>query len=335
MKLHLGVGALLLATMLSASSAAPDRRGREIPFPVRTTILREEKVTYVVEGRVKIPVGVEITCLRDVYIVGKGSDAVIEVEGRLKVHGVGSREVIFENVAVELKPKFESVHMDMAIFRKGSALRTTPDHPSTGKRFFLELVDFKGDASLDLTVKDVPITLSSVCSDRPVHIRAVTPDGARENKVKLIVRGCTQGTGHPGLIGGLIVEDVYDACIRINVLGGALSAFRRCRTLIFDGNKVTSKKLEFEVTADSDFRKTKVMKCDIYSQKVTAVSPVNPDKTRDQIFMDRCWFRGIKDPKKVREQVLQDGEGDDQNAVRILLNKVGKRPLELAGAWIR
>ena len=120
MKMHHSVGVIMLAAMLSASAAAGPRRGREIPFPAgKTAILRQEKVTYVVEGRVKIPVGVEVTCLRDVYIVGKGSGAVIEVEGRLKVHGVGAREVIFENVAVELKPKFESVHMDMAIFRKG------------------------------------------------------------------------------------------------------------------------------------------------------------------------------------------------------------------------
>lgn len=332
----IGAAAILWLILAMPYSATAGKRGKELPFPVkRTTILRQEKVVYTVTGRVRIPDGVEITCLRDVHVVGKGKGAVIEVQGKLKVHGVGAREVIFENVTIELMEEFQSVHMDMTIFRKGAAVRTVPKKSSAGKRFFLEMVDFEDDATLNLTFNDGPITLSSVCSDKPVHITGVTPKGKEQNKIKLFIRGCAEYSDHPGLIGGLIVTNVYDTTIRINRLGGDLSACRGCRTLIFDGNKVTSKKLEFTQTEKLDFSKTKVMKCDIYSDKVTAVSPGSNKKTKDRIFMDRCWFKGIRDPKKVRSDILEDGEGDKKNVVRIELGKVGKRPLELAGAWIR
>ena len=78
---------ILCLLMAAPYAAGAGRRGKEIPFPVKkTTILRKEKVVYTVTGRVRIPDGVEITCLRDVHVVGKGKGAVIEVQGKLKVH---------------------------------------------------------------------------------------------------------------------------------------------------------------------------------------------------------------------------------------------------------
>jgi hypothetical protein len=317
-------------------TAASKGGGREIPFPVgKTTILRQEKVRYVVEGRVRIKEGIEITCLRDVYIVGKGKDAVIEVEGKFKVHGVGAREVIFENVAVEVLPNFDSIHMDMAIFRKGASVRTVPDKPAAGKRFFLQMVDFKEDATLNLDFNDGQIQLRSVCSDKPVTIRGFTPEGKKENKVKLFCLGCAEGGEHPGLVGGLIVENVYDVTIRINRLGGEKSEFKGCRVLFFEGNKVTSKSLLIEQTALLDFRKTKFNKCDLYCDKVTVKSAPGEDKERDNLFVDRCWFKGILDPDRVRKEILTDGADDEKNVAEVKLGKLGKRPLELAGPWIR
>ena len=181
---------LVVLLVTSSVAAKSKRRGKEIPFPHRRTmILREEKVVYFVEGRVRIKEGIEITCLRDVHIVGRGKDAVIEVQGKFKVHGVGAREVIFENVAVELQENFDSVHMDMAIFRKGASVRTVPEKSVAGKRFFLQMVDFKDDATLSLDFNDGQIQLRSVCSDKPVTIRGFTPAGKKENQSKLFCLG--------------------------------------------------------------------------------------------------------------------------------------------------
>jgi hypothetical protein len=319
-------------------SAASRSRGREIPFPVeKTAILRTNKVVYVVEGRRKITEGVEITVQKDVYVVGKGEGAVIEVEGALKVHGVGAREVIFENVTIELAPEFRDVQMDMAIFRKGAAVRT-PEGKAVDGKFMIELIDFEDDALLDLTFQKGSIYISGVCSDAPMKLRAVDPAAAEENKVKLFMLGCAQfPPDHPGLVGGLIVEGFHDATVRISRLGGPLSACRNCKSLIFDGNKVNSDKLEFIQVDAGGFRKTKIMKCDVYSQKVTFYSGKVDEKTVDRIKVDRCWFKGIRDPKVVHAKVIEDAEDDESrhNMSRVILGKLLKRPLELAGSWDR
>jgi len=334
--LRLAAALFMLLIVVPPVVAKSKGRGRERPFPhSKTQILKEEKIVYVVQGRVRIPEGVEITCLRDVYIVGKGKDAVIEVQGKLKVHGVGAREVIFENVAVELMENFDSVHMDQTIFREGASLRTVPEKSVSGKRFFLEMVDFKGNATLNLDFNDGVIQLRSTCSDMPVTIRGFTPEGKRQNKVKLFCLGCTQFSDHPGLVGGLIVENIYDVTIRINRLGGEKSEFKGCPVLFFEGNKVDSKSLLIEQNADLDFRKTKFNKCDLYVPKITVKSHPGEDKKRDHLFVDRCWFKGELDQKVIRKEILTDGADDDKNVAEVRLGKLGKRPLELAGAWDR
>ena len=122
--------AILLLGFVLPVGVRAQGRGREIPFPVKkTTILRTEKVTYVVEGRQTIPAGVEITCLRDVYVVGKGKDAIIEVKGSLKVHGVGAREVIFENVKIELAPRFVNSAARICARTIGALLHVVIDRP--------------------------------------------------------------------------------------------------------------------------------------------------------------------------------------------------------------
>jgi hypothetical protein len=338
--LAIAVSGLLPLVLLPTPSAAQSR-GKEIPFPVdKTQILRREKVVYVVEGRKTIPEGVEITCLRDVYVVGKGEGATIVVEGALKVHGVEDREVIFENVVIELASEFRDVQMDQTIFRKGAALRT-PQKKSVQGKLFLELVDFREDAQLAVTFSSGSIDVRATCSATPTIIKAVTPKETEENKVRLFVFGCAEShmnpVTHPGLIGGLIVEGVYDATIRTNRMAGPLSAFRDCRSLIFDGNKVNSTKLEFMQYEAGGFRKTKIMKCDIYSEKVTFYSGKVDEKTVDKIKIDRCWFKGLQNPKVVQKKIIQDGQDDaeGENKTRVILGKLGKRPLELAGSWDR
>lgn len=327
--------ALLVVLLLAPAAFARGSR-RTVPFPVeRTTILRDEKTIYTVEGRIRIPKGVEISCQKDVHIVAKGPDAVIEVEGALKVHGVSDREVIFEGVTVEPASEFNDIHLDMVIFRDGSKLLTPPGKAVNGK-LFIENVAFQFDTEFDITVCHGHVDLVGINADVPLKIAAVNPEGADTNKVKLTVRGCVESlTGEIGLKGGLIVKGVHDATVRLNRLGGELSSFTDCRTLKFDGNKVDSKLLEFHQTGTGDFRLTPVTKCDFYCEKVTAGSKASEVKNMDRIRMDRCWFRGILRPDEVRRQVLVDGDGDAENAAKILLGKIGKRPLELGGPWIR
>jgi hypothetical protein len=333
--------ALAAVAAACGPAGATEGPGREQPFPVdRTQILSKEKAVYTVEGRVRIPKGVEISCLKDVVIRGKGSQpAVIEVEGSLTVHGVLTREVIFEDVTVEPCPTFTQITMDMTIFRGNGGVRTGKDQSAEGP-LQLELFDFVGGASMDVCFGGGSIVLSSVCADNFTKIRVRKPPGKEKNMVRLFVRGCPQDPrvrctphgGRVGLVGGLEADGGDDMTIQLSRIGGSLCAVRNWgQRLIFDGLKINSAKVEITHEKSGQFQRVQCAKLDVYSSEVRASCP--PAKgAKDTLTMDRCWFKGITDPKELRGKVLHDGTEDpENNGVRIQLPTVTDRPLELAG----
>ncbi len=301
------------------------------PFPVgKTTILRKEGAVYTVDGRVRIPAGVEVTCLKDVHIRAKGPGAVIEVEGSLIVHGVGAREVIFEGVTVEPGARFGEIRMDQTIFRGGGGVRTPAERACAGKLFF-ELMQFQRGTALDVTMSAGSVDLSSMHAWDPIRVSAVDADGKTGNTVRLNVRGCVAANGLPGIDGGLVVKGLSEVVVRLSRLGGALTSISDWRqSLIFDGNKVNSATLEFKQPEAGRFARMTMAKCDIYSSRVQTSAPP-AERFKDTCTMDRCWFKGVTDPKALFGKVLFDGADDPKNGTRIVLPKVNDRPLELAG----
>jgi hypothetical protein len=338
---------LLLACVLLAAPAAPAAGGdgkAELPpkpLPVdRTQKLIEEGAVYTVAGRVRIRRGIEITVLRNCRIQGTGSTpAVIEVEGGFDCIGVLDREVILENVTVEPCPKFERMHMDMAIFRGTGGIRTAKDAPVDGY-FMLENFDMVGQTAMDVTFQSGTIELSSACFDGPVRIRTVTPPGKDRDQVRIFIRGCHQEPRHKcnphggrvGLVGGLEVDGGDDVTIQLSRIGGSLCSVKNWgQRLIFDGNKVNSGKLEFAHRKAGSYQRVQCAKLDIYSTEVSAFAPADPVQ-KDTFSMDRCWFKGYEDPKAILEKVIKDGADDPKaNGARVSLPKVNTRPLELAG----
>jgi len=343
---------LLLACLLGFAPLSRDAARAEGPparervFPVeRTQILSVEKTVYTVEGRVRIPRGVEISVLKEVIIRAKGeTPAVIEVEGSLTVHGVYKREVIFENVTIEPCPTFTQITMDMTVFRgQGGGIKTAEGKPAEGP-LQIELFDFREQASMDVAMASGSVVLSSVCSDTPVRIRAQKQPGKEKSLVRVFIRGCPQDphvrcTPHGsriGLVGGLEVDGGDDVTVQLSRVGGSLAAVRNWgQRLIFDGMKINSSKLEFSHTRAGQYQRVQCAKCDIYSSEVSAFAPAEKD-VRDTFTMDRCWFKGLTDPRVVQEKVIKDGSDDPtKNGVRVQLPKVNDRPLELAGEWER
>src|SRR5262245_35775426 len=98
--------ALVLASV--AGSDAGETRGK--PFPVNRTQIVKDGVV-VVEGRVRIPVGIEITVQKNTKVIGTGDQPTIEVEGKLTVQGVRGEQAIFEDVTIELQPKFTELNV--------------------------------------------------------------------------------------------------------------------------------------------------------------------------------------------------------------------------------
>ena len=342
MKATRSAWAILLGAAFCGPAGALEGPGQEVPFPVdKTQILSKEKTVYTVEGRVRIPKGVEISCLKEVIIRGKGSSpAIIEVEGSLTVHGVYQREVIFENVTVEPCPTFTQITMDMTVFRGNTGGVKTGPNQSVEGPLQLELFDFTGGSSMDVSFSAGSIVLSSVCADAFTKIRVRKPPGKEKNLVRLFVRGCPQDphvrcTPHGsrvGLVGGLEADGGDDVTIQLSRIGGPLCAVRNWgQRLIFDGLKINSSKVEITHEKSGQFQKVQCAKLDIYSSEVVASCPVAKG-AKDTLTMDRCWFKGITDPKEVRARILKDGTSDpENNGVRIQLPKINERPLELAG----
>jgi len=326
--------ALLAAVLAAGPAAARAEEGTRVekPFPVsKTTILREEKTVYTVQGRVRIPRGVSISCQKDVYIKAREGPAVIEVEGTLELQGVSAREVILEGVTLEPCERFQELNVDSAIFRKGGGIRTPKGKACEGK-LFVELSHFMTGTTVDVALSGGSVDLASSTFLDPVVVRGVDPEGSTGNRVRLVARGCAGGAGNIGFGGGIVVENVDDVVLQFSRMGGALTAVRNWGTVFrFDANKVNSGTLEFSHGRAGKLPKATVVKCDIYSQRVVAKAPADA-AVKDVLVLERCWFRGETDPKVLTSKIVTDGAGDAANGARIAFGKINDRPLELAGA---
>jgi len=337
--------AVIAAAAFCPSPAAPavpqDPPAKEKPLPVdKTRKLIEEGAVYTVEGRVRVPKGVELTLFRNCRVIAKGSaPAVIEVEGGLDAVGVFEREVIFEGVTVEPQAKFERIHMDMVIFRGSGGLRT-PKDTSVDGYLAVENFDLVRGAALDVRFHSGSVELATVCAEAPTRIVCVNPEGSKQNNVRVFVRGCPQKvmakcTPHGsrvGLTGGLEADGGDDMTVQLSRVGGALCAVRNWgQRLIFDGLKINSTRVEITHREAGKFQRVQAAKCDVYSKEWIASAPA--DKVlKDTLTLDRCWFNGITEVKRIFDEVIKDGADEpEKNGVRVQIPKVNARPHELAG----
>lgn len=302
------------------------------PFPLRTTILRDNDATYYVEGTQRIPKGVEISCQQGIKIIGRGSDAVLEVEGSLQVHGVNTRKVVFENVTISTPQEFEDVHIDHCVFRGTGGLIVPEDSPVDGK-FFVEHTRFHRGTRLEVTMTRGHIDVGSVYSSDPAVIRAVVPEGKTENNVRVIVRDCS-AEGGGALWGGLVIEVIEgakDANVRRNLLGGDEARFDDCKKLTFDSNLVTAAALIFRQSSRGHIAKTKISKCDIKSTRLEAYCPQEKG-SKEKLFIDNCWFRGETKKSVIHEQIINDATDVEGNSVHVIVKRPSAKPIGLAGA---
>jgi len=293
-----------------------------VPLPTRKSIiLSKEGTVYYVEGRQTIPWGCEISAQKDIHIVGRGSGAVLVVEGSLQAHGVDGREIIFEGLTVEPAARCEDIQLDMVIFRKGGGVRTAKGKPIKGK-IFIENATFHDTASIDLHLYAGEVDLLDVSSYAQVRVEGVPAAGKTVSELKFKTIGGNYS-------GGLFLTGARDATVRINVLGGTTSEFVDCRKLTFDGNKVRSQTLLFRQTRAGRFSKTKLQKCDIYSDRVVFDAPVA--KRKERCSIDKCWFRGLTKAREIQEKVIHDARRNPKSGVTAVFRKIKKKPLELAG----
>lgn len=333
MRCRTAAAALAAACLLAAAPGAGAADDEAKPLPVAKTAILKSGGTYFVEGRVRIPKGVEITVQKDTKIVGRGEDAAIEVVGALAIHGVTDGAVAIAAVTIEVQAKFESLRVDMAVFSGRSRGIVTPkDTPCDGRIVVLN-TEFKETASVDVTMSGNEVDLQRVYMAAPARVRAVDPPGSPGNRVKLNVLNCctATGIGVPGaLMGGIVVERVADVTVRGTRICGDTAKFADCGAVEFDGNQVKCATLEFAQSAPGRFGRTSISNCDLLCEKIVVWSPAAPGKA-ESIPCDKCWFDGETNEKTVRDKYLRDKDDDPKCGVTVKLTKLMERPLLLAG----
>jgi hypothetical protein len=311
--------ALLLALAGPAAASPPEEK----PFPAtdHSVILREEGIVYLVQGRVRIPRGVEVSCQKDIHIrgIGKGP-SVIEVEGSFKAHGVSAREVIFEGVTVEPAASFGKIQLDSCIFRDKGGVATPVDRPAGGE-IQLQFVKFQTGARLDLSLSGTSVQVLDSMGSGPLHLRGVDAEGS-PNRLKAVVRGST--------FGGMQAENVADLTVRLSGISADPVAFRDCGVLLFDGNKVEAKAMTFQQTRAGCFSRTQLIKCDLYSRRIVFQAPADL-KVGDTVVVDKCWFEGETAAAEIAKRIVDAADDPKQN-VRASVTNPQERPLELAGS---
>lgn len=329
---------LTCATLADAGNEPP----AAVPFPVdKTRILKVDDAVYYVEGRCTIPQGAEVTVLKGAQILGRGKDPTLVVEGGLKIHGITGKEVVIEGVTVEPAAKFDAIKIDETIFRKGGGIRTAAAAPCDGY-FMLELTDFTDTAALDLTLRAGSVEMSNVCCESSVHLAAADDPTTKSNSVRFEIRGCVQGKttecrphkSRIGLRGGLVAESADEIVVRLSRIGGALASVRDWRkSLIFDGNKVDARRLEFVQPVAGRFKVAQLFKCDVYSPKVAFTAPVaKPGETEEIRFERFCFADAGLDEKAVEDIVEDAADAPATNGVRAKITKLNERPLGLGGS---
>jgi hypothetical protein len=310
---------LVMLAGLRAARAAPE----EVPLPIsKTAVLKDREVVYVVEGRVTIPAGIEITLQKGVRLRGRG-DAVLEVQGAFVAHGIKDTEIGVTGVKiVPAAGGVQQLHVDYCLFGGGAGLVTEKDEPTDGL-ITAENCKFSGEPGIELEMLGGKVKVMSVEMDTNLRLRAIDPPG-RHNRAT-----CDLRTSN--LKGGIDVQAFSDLTVRGNILGGARAFMRDNVKLGFDGNKVHAGELVFEQSESGNFGKTKIDKCDVFSMTLRVHAPVGKKK-RETVTIQKCYFSGELDVKKL-EGIVQDREDDPQNAVKVLLKKPMKRPLNLAKEW--
>ncbi len=321
----------LLMAFLGAGLLVGIVAADEVPLPTsRSTTLRAGDNVYVVKGRVKIPKGVKLLCQKGVRIVGRGEDPTLEVEGFFEAHGIRDQEVALEGIHIELTPRFEGLRLAFAVLRSGGGIRTAEKKPVSG-RLHLEDVKFQGKATLNIELTGGLVEIKRTSAVSPVQIRAVDSVKGKPNTARLDCFWCfAEYEFVSGFHGGLLVNGVNDVRVRWCRLGGEQSLFQNCRKFVLEACKLDSSVVAIEQSLRGQLGKTKVLKCDVYSETLRVKSP--PAKKKELVQLDSCYFKHGSTVKQIHE-TIEDANDDPQtpNGAIVRIKKVLKRPLKLGG----
>lgn len=314
-----------LALLLLAAPAL-GQRGTPIPLDKDFTN-REDGVTWIVEGRQRIPGHVTLASLRALTIQGAGEGAVLEVEGELDLRAATGGLCVIDGVWVEPVAGCKGLTLLNVRFRGAGGLRTA-EEARVDVEATLSDTNFEGKARLDLGLFGGKVMMMGCASDAPVTFRGLTSEKQKRNSLELQVDSCSGR--ERALRGGLVLEGVQEALVRNCDLGGEESKFVDCGKLEFFGNLGRSRRIEFRRSAPKSFGTTKIGSCDFRTGELLLVQPMagaDPEKVR----LVQCWFDDLLEESDIRAKMVSDHGRDPQNGALADFVKVQAAPLGLGG----
>jgi len=305
--------AALSAVLLLIAVAGADEPAA---LPVRKTVILASGATYFIEGRQVIAPGVEITVQKGSVLEGRGSNAVLEVQGALKIRGVTDQECTIKDLVIEPAAAFDEIRIDMTQWKSG-AVRTAPDTVACGT-LAIENSTLEKRVAFDICFGAGEVRLLNTCLYDALRVRGGIPKGKDKNTLAVNLNGCR------GLLAGLSVAAVKEVVLRNTRVAGAECLFDDCGAVTFDGNKLDAERLLFRQPEPGRMKGWKLQKTDFHGTRILFEAPEG--KARDRILVDKCWFKGLGKPKEILDALF-----DPKGCVEIQFGKIQARPLELAG----
>jgi hypothetical protein len=312
--------------LLFLAAPALAQRGSPIPLEKDSTN-REDGVTWVVEGRQRIPSHVKLTSLRACTIQGSGEGAVLEVEGELDLRAATGGHCVIDGVQVEPVVGCKGLTLLNVRFRGDGGLRTVGE-AQVEVEATLNDTNFEGKARLDLGLFGGKFLMMGCASDELVTFRGLTSEKQKRNALELQVDSCSGR--ERALRGGLAIEGVKQVLVRNCDLGGNETKLVDCGELEFFGNLVRSRRIEFRRAAPKSFNTTKIGSCDFRCGELLLVQPMagaDPEKVR----LTQCWFDDLLAEADIRTKMVSDHERDAENGALADFVKIQGAPLGLGG----
>lgn len=315
------LGLLLALPSRPGVGDEPPKKLPEKPLPVeRTVVVRDTDVVFVVDGRRVIPPGIELTLQKGVRVAGRNG-GVLEVQGALVAHGISGTPIVLTGLRIELAEKVQQLHLDHCDLEGASAV-VTPEGKTTSGMLTLENCTLDAQPCLQIAITKGKLNLMSLQTNGKVILRAVDADGTA-NAALGLVYGCR-------IRQGLEIENFSDLTVRTSLLKGSPMRLKDNRTLLFDGNRVESSKLEIEQSKAGQFKGTKFTKCDLYGPTVRLFAPADPS-LGDPVVLDKCWFEGQTDAAEIAKRI-EDAADDPKNNVKAKARSPSDRPNDFVKA---
>ncbi len=303
--------AVLVLVLLGTPLAEAARK--DVPLPVsKTSLCKDRTVNYIVDGKQRIPPGVEITMQKGTRIVGV-NDAVLSVAGSFGATGVTDSEVSISGVRIVVEPKAKDVHLDMCNVGPSSGVFTAPNE-STAAIITVENSEVDGDPGIDVTMHAGKVKVMSCTVQKPMKLTGVGLDGKKTRSFANI---------RTSTIKGIEVHGFNDVTVRHCQVEGA-AVFKNNALVVFDGNHVLTVQLDFEHADPKLMKKLKVTKNDFITGPIRVFAPLAAGKKTSVIFQ-KCFYGGVTDLKKIDAEWLTDRDDDPENAVKVIVKKAAKR----------